>query len=86
MTRADAKSRQTGGLLGPVLAASPIALTRHTLPRSAPPGLLFAQLCKMDLCLRKCLSMPPTLRKLALLWLMETRSKNLTLNQRINAS
>lgn len=36
--------------------------------------------------LRKCLSTPPTQKRLAWLWWMETKLRNSTLNQRINAS
>ena len=37
-------------------------------------------------CLRKCLSMPPTPRKRAWLWLTEIKLKNLILNPKTDAS
>ncbi len=87
MKRVDTGREFQGGNLPSVFAMSARSSQTNSTSRppssvdKAPPGRRRKLTCQ-----RKCLSMPPTPRKLALWWLKETRLTNLTLNPLTNAS
>ena len=80
MKRARQFRQRAEAFTGRLSLAPNIALTRHHPQRTAPHGAFDLPRCKRIKWLKKCLSMPPTPRRLGLWWWTEPRLKNLTLN------
>jgi len=86
MIRIDIKDYSAGADTGVACHAFLIAQNRRIPMFSWPYGGANMLMCSEKLWLRKCLSMPPTLKRHALWWWTEIRSKNSILNLKIDGS
>ena len=75
-----------GGYRSLLLRCAELARKRRALKAFGVTHRASGQPRNWKTCLRKCLSMPPTPRKRAWLWLTEIKLKNLILNPKTDAS